>query len=280
MMRSVLSESECWCVKYLENEWLTKEYMPFYHGNKHVISDNSIAYLNPLLLRVLLEDDSKSKSQVDMERLSSNSALTCNILQHHCDLGWEWISVSSNPGIMMQDIMNNPECPWKWNYVSDNPNLTMSMVIQYPNKEWDWTGISMCPGITMQDIMNHPEYPWEWVYVSSNPNLTMSMILQYPYKPWNWNCISSNPGITMQDIMNHPEYLWEWDYVFRNEFILDKSSYVNNQLGRILLITIWNEYNYGSNNNTRTPISLPLSLSIVELVFNNDYHISNILPYI
>ena len=132
----------------------------------------------------------------------------------------------------------------------------------------------------MQDIINHPEYSWKWESVSDNPNLTMSMIIRYPNKNWNWYYVSRNPGITMQDIMNHPEYPWKRDCVFANMFTLDKTLYVINQLGRILLISILDEYNNDSNSNTRTTVSFPLSLSIVELVFNNDFHISNILPYI
>ena len=159
--------ADCSCVRYMENEWLSKEYIPFYNRYKHNINAYQSACLNPLLLRVLLEDESIDRSRriSDMSALSENSALTLNVLSDYGNLQWNWLKVSSNPNITMQDIINHPEYPWHWGCVSRNPNLTMSMILQYPDKSWNWADIS---GITMQDIINHPEYPWNWNTIFSN----------------------------------------------------------------------------------------------------------------
>ena len=109
-----------------------------------------------------------------------------------------------------------------------------------------------------------------WSKLSANKGLTIDIINQYPDEDWNWYDVSSNPGITMQDIINHPEYPWDWDLVFANPFIKEKSTYVNNQLGRVLLVSMLDEF----NNDTSTPLDNTL------LVFYNDYHLSCVLPYI
>ena len=96
------------------------------------------------------------------------------------------------------------------------------------------------------------------------------MIIQYLGKKWNWGFISRNPGITLQDIINHPECPWDWDRVFANEFTLEKSLYVNNQLGRVLLVSMLDDY----TNDASTALDNTL------LVLYNDYHLSRILPYV
>ena len=176
----------------------------------------------------------------------------------------------------MPDIINSPEYPWEWNYqgfsVSANVNLTMSMIIQYPEMEWGWAAISRNPGITMQDMINRPEYPWDWEFISYNPNLTMSMIIQYPDKKWDWLYVSRNSDniITIQYIISHPEYPWDWNEVLAKEFRNAKSTYLNNQLGRVLLVSMLDDY----NTDTCTPLDNTL------LVLYNDYHVSCILPCI
>ena len=124
----------------------------------------------------------------------------------------------------------------------------------------------------MQNITNHPEYPWSSLHICSNPNLTMNMIYKFPDRNCIYfsSCVSENPGITMQDIINNPEYPWKWDYVLRNEFKKDKKIYVNSKLGRLLLISMLDDY----NNDTATLLDNTL------LVLCNDYHVNCILSYI
>ena len=96
------------------------------------------------------------------------------------------------------------------------------------------------------------------------------MINQYPNKDWNWYNISRNPGITMQDIIKYPEYPWKWNSVFGHSFSWDKSLYVNNQIGKLLLIAMLDDY---YNDNSTLLIN-------TLLVLYNDYHLSQILPYL
>ena len=187
------------------------------------------------------------------------------------DLITNYKYTSSNPNLIHY-LLSRDDLEPKLHFVdlSANNGLTMDTINEYPNKKWDWNSVSRNPGITVQDVINHPEYPWEWIYgVSYNPNLTISMILLYPDKEWDWYGISRNPGITVQDVINHPEYPWYWNEVFGNKAATDNSLYVNNQLGRVLLVSMLDEY----NNDTSTPLDNTLP------VLCNDYHLSCILPY-
>ena len=96
------------------------------------------------------------------------------------------------------------------------------------------------------------------------------MIVKCLTKDWNWLRVSSNPGITMKDIINHPEYPWEWNSVIGHKFTRDKTEYVNNQIGRVLLVSMLDEYN--TDNSTLLNHTL--------LVLYNDYQLSQILSYI
>ena len=221
--------------------------------------------------------------------ISDNPNLTIEFINSNSYKDWYWNGVSKNPGITMQDIINHPHYPWDWCWVSYNPNLTMNMIKQYPDKKWFWYHVSTNPGITMQDIINHPEYPWNWYAIAQNRNLTINMVTTYVDRMhtrivdtsisleldvydcnWNWSDVSSNPGITMQDIMKHPEYPWDWSQVFHNQFSLDKQLYVNNHLGRLLLVSMLED-------NTLNDTDQILSGSL--LLFSNDYQLSCILPY-
>ena len=262
-----------------ETEWRTRVYLPLIRTYQHLIADYAAACSNPDLLEYFVST-MPMDSRLNWNYLSQNKGLTIEIVRNHVECNWCWQIVSSNSGVTMQDIVNHPEYPWNWYGVSRNPNMNISMFTQYPNKNWYWYSVSGNPGITMQDVISHPEYPWNWYYgVSDNPNLTMNMIKQYPEKTWNWNIVSRNPGITMQDIINNPQYNpvdieskngWQWNYVFGNEFKQEKQLYVNNQLGRVLLVSMLDEY----DNDTSTHLDPTL------LVLYNDYHLSFILSYL
>ena len=125
----------------------------------------------------------------------------------------------------------------------------------------------------MQDIINNPQYPWNWGDISSNPNLTMNMIKQYPDKKWNWDKVYANPLLTIEDIINNLSINSDscsWYNVFTNEFTLDKELYVNNQFGRLLLVSMLEDY----NNDISTLLDNTL------LVLYNDYHLCCIIQYI
>ena len=58
-------------------------------------------------------------------------------------------------------------------------------------------------------------------------------------------------------------------YHIYNEFTRDKQLYVNNQIGRLLLVSILDEY----DNDTSTVLNQTL------LVFFCDYHLACIITY-
>ena len=64
--------------------------------------------------------------------------------------------------------------------------------------------------------------------------------------------------------------MWDWNFVFANPFTKDKQLYVNNQMGRLLLVSMLDEY----NNDSSTPLDSTL------LVLYNDYPLSCLISYI
>ena len=72
--------------------------------------------------------------------------------------------------------------------------------------------------------------------------------------------------------MDHPVFHWDWNIVFNEkDFDTYMKGYVDSQFERILLVNILDD----RNKETVNP-KLDNSL----LVLYNDYHISNILPFI
>ena len=154
----------------------------------------------------------------------------------------------------------------------------------------------------MRDIINHPEYPWDWKNISENPGLTMQMIVRFPKKMWCWSAISCNPGITIQDIKENPNYHWHMKYIFGNDFQIDQQMYVNNQIGRLLLVSMYEDdlilFNTSNNehhvhnvtNNMTNLINMDHSIgsdtfnnvnaNYLVLVFWNHYHLRYILDYV
>ena len=126
----------------------------------------------------------------------------------------------------------------------------------------------------MRDVIENPQFPWDIMYgISMHPHFSLDVVKHYPTKEFHWYEISRlSHDITMQDIENHPEYPWEWNCVFGVDFVFDRQLYVNNQLGRVLLVSMLDEYTKQSANAALEQLSL--------LVLHNDYHLSHILPYI
>ena len=81
----------------------------------------------------------------------------------------------------------------------------------------------------------------------------------------------------MQDIINNPEYPWDWEVIFSNDFLLDKELYVTNQIGRLLIISMLDEYNSCNDFDFEGCNKL---LNNTVLLLYNDYQLSCILPYI
>ena len=55
--------------------------------------------------------------------MSSNPALTIDMVLAYPDLPWDWSGVSKNMNI--NNILDHPELKWDWKYVSLNPSVTM-----------------------------------------------------------------------------------------------------------------------------------------------------------
>ena len=229
----------------------------------------------------------------DWYNVSNNPNLNINFISHNLDKKWDWCCLSACPAITMEDVIKHPEYPRNFEFgIPKNPNFNIDMLHLYPRlcefRSYYWTTVSINPGIHMKDIMNHPEYSWNWESVCQNPNLNLEIVTHQKFKHnfilnevrWDgikcpeiwWKMISRNPGILITDIIQHPELPWWWEEILNNSnaFPLDKELYVNNQMGRLLLVSILDDY----NNDTSTPLNETL------LVLYSDYHLSNIVKYV
>ena len=98
------------------------------------------------------------------------------------------------------------------------------------------------------------------------------MIYKFPNKNWNWRNVSANSNITIYDILKHKEFPWDWKFVFQNKFTLDKQLYADNQYGRLLVMSIFDDHTGNSVDGA--------TLSNMLLVFHNDYVLYCIMHYI
>ena len=241
--------------------------------------------------------------------ISANPGITMNDVRNNPKLPWDWRQMSFNPNIDIAminklrifgklDMMGLSENAGfltvdrlrdrqysgyvQWDSFMRNPNIriTIDIALEY-NLIKGIFGVSGNAGITMQDIMNHPEFLYPNLKeLSSNPNLTIAMINLHANREWNWSAISANPGLTMKDIENNPQYPWVWNQVFRNNFALDEQLYTYNQLGRVLMLSMFDSYTNGCSNNNGENIDNGSVMFMKLLVFHNDYHLIHLLSYI
>ena len=214
--------------------------------------------------------------------VASNPNLRINSILFKRNINLQYSS--DNPEITVNDMFAHPELRWCWLGVNCNKSLSIDIINQYPNLDWYWEDISRNPGISMRDIINHPKYPWKWNNVSENPGLTMQIISHFPKKKWCWSSISANPGITIQDIKKHPKCRWHMKYIFGKDFQVDQQMYVDNQIGRLLLVSMYEDcmISFDSVDNLVCDglIAKGGNDEKLHFVFCSEYHLYHILDYV
>jgi hypothetical protein len=108
-----------------------------------------------------------------------------------------------------------------------------------------------------------------WEYLSSNANTTMELVENNLDKPWSFYAMSSNPNLTMKFVSKHMNKCWNWKELGKHEFAIDKKQYVEMQIQKVLLASI---YNYNKNNPCKTT-------NILERILFDEYIMSKIIAY-
>lgn len=112
-----------------------------------------------------------------------------------------WNDLSTNNAITMEIIRAHPHLPWNWNRVYNNPNLTAADVVSdlFRNREIDKEYLSANPNILPSFILSNKEKYCSLLFISDNPNLTAQLIMEIANanikcggEEWDWEGLSNN----------------------------------------------------------------------------------------
>jgi hypothetical protein len=125
---------------------------------------------------------------------------------------WDWKKLSSNKAITMDIIEENADIPWSKRLVVLNPNLTWDFIIKhieyYKNDLWTWEFISAHKCVTMETVKSHPDLPWNYKYLSQNLSITIDCVLERINLPWDWYALSRHPNMTWDIVQTNNELPW------------------------------------------------------------------------
>lgn len=177
--------------------------------------------------------------------LSTNPAITWEIVKANPDIEWDYASLSRNSSITWEVVDGNPFdsvgnlIPWCYKGLSANPNTTWERVLSTPEAMWDYGNLSANPSIPIDVVLATPDEPGaEWdamvlcchtkevskvlanskaLYVntsmhyemlSCNRSTTLDIVLANPSEWWDWGSLSCHDNITWE-MMNSTEEVWE-----------------------------------------------------------------------
>lgn len=172
---------------------------------------------------------------------TSTSAGTGTIIINYNDGKFNWPLLSSNPAITLEMILAHPEFPWDWCYISSNPNLT----VQYLQS----SSLSSSPGGGRR--------VWDSEYLSCNPNLPADFIFNSRndadetkrFLAFDYFC--DNPNLTVQLIAENLDQPWEWNTFSQNDFAFDKDSLAHKEVKyhEAADLIVWNALLFVDSNH-------------------------------
>ena len=157
---------------YLRNDWIEKEYFPFFHNNKRKINlaKSSSLGKNPYLLEYLLEDGFKNLWSLNLEKSELNYEVIWGTAVH---------------------------------FMSSNPSLSLKLILKHPKEIWDWSNVSCNTGIKITEISNNPQHPWRYDNVSKHPDLNAEIVLCNFSMNWNWDALCNSQHVNMLELLNY-----------------------------------------------------------------------------
>jgi hypothetical protein len=125
------------------------------------------------------------------------------------------------------------------------------------------------------EINPHDVY---WENLSANANTTMELVennLKNSHQdglrclPWNFYAMSSNPNLTMEFVRKHKNKPWNWKELGKHEFAVDRKQYVEMQIRKVLLASI-----YDQNKNNSCDV-----VNVFGRILFDEYIMSKIIAY-
>lgn len=103
----------------------------------------------------------------DFGRLSTNSHLNLQIIQHHPDRRWNWYRISQNEYIMWQiTVLNHGIPPWKWHEM-----MSCRMI-----ESWRiYSSLSNNINIYVEDMVDQLWLGWDFHQINSKVNIKHEM---------------------------------------------------------------------------------------------------------
>jgi hypothetical protein len=177
--------------------------------------------------------------------LSTNPAITWEIVKSNPDIEWDHARLSRNSSITWEvvdanrfDDAGNPIL-WSYDGLSANPNTTWERVMSMPDAPWDYGNLSANSSIPIDVVLANPDKPgaeWDamvlcchtkevskllanrkalcvntsrhYEMLSCNKNNTLDIVLANPDEWWNWGSLSWHDNITWEMLSSLDE-VWE-----------------------------------------------------------------------
>jgi hypothetical protein len=209
-------------------ESIVRNYLEFPWSYRDLCANPNISF------EFVIEFMIKSTSTIDINwnSLSSNPAITLNIIQQYSNYPWSDRYLSANPNITTNYILNEGSSRnWFMPYVSANRGITERDI--YKNTlEWDYLNLGSNPNLPSKYVNDNIQKTWNMYSVSSNSNITITDIESFHRINWDPFGLSFNPNITYDYVNAHPNIKWSKPLLLSNKSIdfntiIDNYEYFN-----------------------------------------------------
>ena len=149
--------------------------------------------------------------------LSSRRELDESLLREHCDLSWDWATLSKRHHLSWDTIIILEAKTWDWTVLSSRKDLEWETVIELENKPWDWDLLSKHRNVSWNTILQLNEKPWNWTYLSKRDDLAWSTVDSFSDKDWDWTYISKLKNLDWGTVARSREKPWDWAHIAMRE---------------------------------------------------------------
>lgn len=194
---------------------------------------------------------------------------------------WDYVSLSSNKALTWQMVQENPTIPWNWYALCKNENIvkhmTWSFIQERVEKPLQFRKLSKV--VPLQIILDNPDNnTWDYCMVSARSEITIELVVTYPDFPWRWDMLFNNPSVSIDVLRALPDKPWSWNWIHYLNSTRRIEDIIN--LARDLPHKPWNwdglsGYKHLTLHIVKTNIDLPWNWNV--LILNANIHVCDIL---
>ena len=165
----------------------------------------------------------------DWKQLSTNSAITCEVISFTIDKPWDFQLLSKHRKVATWEfVMHNLDKPWDWNclywnryftpFENENENYSVNSYLTEEKKEMS---------LTEEQKSRLHRGGFDWVILSGlDTDLPMQQVIrENPEENWNWRMISLNNDIATWEFVNETSTLsWDWKGLSVNSTFVGNES--------------------------------------------------------